>query len=66
MLQQFPIHATLAAVDLDRARAWYGERLGLVPEQVTATGLWYRFAGDTWLYLYETPRPGLPATRWPG
>lgn len=24
MLKDFPIHATAAAVDLDRARQWYG------------------------------------------
>lgn len=58
MLRGFPIHATVAAFDLARARAWYEEKLGLVPEQEDPGGLWYRFAGDTWLYLYGTPSAG--------
>lgn len=58
MLTEFPIHATAAASDLERARAWYSERLGLTPERVDQGGVWYRFAGDTWLYLYATPSAG--------
>lgn len=58
MLRGFPIHATVAASDLARARAWYEEKLGLAPEQEDPGGLWYRFAGDTWLYLYGTPSAG--------
>ena len=58
MLTEFPIHATAAAGDLERARAWYSERLGLTPEREDPGGVWYRFAGDTWLYLYATPSAG--------
>lgn len=58
MLADFPIHATAAATDLDRARRWYEETLGLVPEREDPGGAWYRFAGDTWLYLYVTPSAG--------
>jgi catechol 2,3-dioxygenase-like lactoylglutathione lyase family enzyme len=58
VLQDFPIHATAAASDLDRARAWYEQRLGLVPEREDQGGAWYRFAGDTWLYLYGTASAG--------
>lgn len=58
MLADFPIHATAAAIDLDRARRWFEERLGLIPEREDAGGVWYRFAGDTWLYLYGTPSAG--------
>jgi len=58
MLTDFPIHATAAAMDLDRARRWYEERLGLVPEREDPGGLWYHFGGDTWLYLYATPSAG--------
>jgi len=57
-LTQFPIHATAAAVDLDRARSWYAEKLDLVPEREDMGGLWYRFANDHWLYLYATPAAG--------
>jgi catechol 2,3-dioxygenase-like lactoylglutathione lyase family enzyme len=58
MLKDFPIHATAAAVDLDRARQWYETRLGLVPEKEDQGGVWFRFSGDTWLYLYGTPSAG--------
>jgi catechol 2,3-dioxygenase-like lactoylglutathione lyase family enzyme len=57
-LQDFPIHATAAASDLDRARAWYAQKLGLVPEREDQGGAWYRFAGDSWLYLYGTASAG--------
>lgn len=58
MLNGFPIHATAAAIDLDRARQWYEEKLGLVPEREDPGGVWYRFGGETWLYLYATPSAG--------
>ncbi len=57
-LKGFPIHATAAASDLDRARRWYEEKLGLVPEREDPGGVWYRFGGETWLYLYATPSAG--------
>jgi catechol 2,3-dioxygenase-like lactoylglutathione lyase family enzyme len=58
MLTDYPIHATAAALDLDRARRWYEERLGLVPAKEDMGGVWYRFAGDTWLCLYATSSAG--------
>jgi catechol 2,3-dioxygenase-like lactoylglutathione lyase family enzyme len=58
MLTDFPIHATAAAVDLARARRWFEEKLRLVPDREDGGGVWYRFAGDTWLYLYGTPSAG--------
>ena len=58
MLSDFPIHATAAALDLERARRWYADTLGLVPVREDPGGVWYRFAGDTWLYLYATPSAG--------
>jgi catechol 2,3-dioxygenase-like lactoylglutathione lyase family enzyme len=58
MLTGFPIHATAAAIDLARARQWYEDKLGLVPDREDPGGLWYHFAGDTWLYLYGTPSAG--------
>lgn len=58
MLARYPISVRVAASDLGRARAWYAERLGLTPELKEFDGLWYRFAGDTWLFLYQTPAAG--------
>jgi catechol-2,3-dioxygenase len=57
-LSPFPISACAAASDLDRARRWYEEKLGLVPEHEDQGGVWYRFGGETWLYLYGTPSAG--------
>jgi catechol 2,3-dioxygenase-like lactoylglutathione lyase family enzyme len=58
VLKAFPISVRAAAVDLDRARRWYEEKLGLVPDLEDPGGAWYRFGGDTWLYLYATPSAG--------
>src|SRR5688572_21663153 len=58
MLQGFPISARAAAIDLARARQWYSDKLGLTPEREDMGGVWYRFGGDTWLYLYGTPFAG--------
>lgn len=57
-LNLFPISARAAATDLGRARRWYEERLGLTPQHEDMGGVWYRFAGETWLYLYATPSAG--------
>ena len=58
MIKQFPISVRAAALDLDRARQWYEDKLGLTPDTSDQGGHWYRFGGDTWLYLYGTPSAG--------
>jgi catechol 2,3-dioxygenase-like lactoylglutathione lyase family enzyme len=58
MIRQFPISARAAAVDLDRARQWFEDKLGLTPDQSDPGGHWYRFGAETWLYLYGTPSAG--------
>jgi catechol 2,3-dioxygenase-like lactoylglutathione lyase family enzyme len=59
MLADFPIHATVAASDPARARAWYAEKLGLTPGVEDPNGgLWYRFGGETWLLVYPTSAAG--------
>lgn len=57
-LRSFPISARAAAIDIGRARRWYEEKLGAVPDHEDPGGAWYRFGGETWLYLYETPSAG--------
>jgi catechol 2,3-dioxygenase-like lactoylglutathione lyase family enzyme len=59
MLNRFPLIARLAASDIGRAKAWYAEKLGLVPEVEEMGGqvLNYR-TGDTWFALYQTPFAG--------
>lgn len=58
MLKSFPVHPSVAALDLNRARAWYADKLGLTPDMEGVEGLWYRFADGTWLHLYETSFAG--------
>jgi catechol 2,3-dioxygenase-like lactoylglutathione lyase family enzyme len=57
-LGDFPIYVTAAAANLPRARIWYEEKLGLKPDREDPGGVWYRFGGETWLYLYGTPSAG--------
>ena len=58
-LSDFAIMPVLAASDTGRAKTWYEEKLGLTPKQEDATGgLWYEFAGGTWLLVYPTPSAG--------
>lgn len=56
-LTQFPVHTSLATSDLERAKTWYLEKLGLTPNQENG-GIWFRFAGDTWLHVYQTSAAG--------
>lgn len=53
-LTHFPVHTGVATSDLPRARTWYQDKLGLSPDQEDPGGVWYRFAGDTWLHVYQT------------
>ncbi len=58
MLSSFPIHASVAAVDLKRAKAWYADKLGITPDIEDEAGTWYQFADGTWLHAFETPFAG--------
>jgi catechol 2,3-dioxygenase-like lactoylglutathione lyase family enzyme len=59
MLARFPVHASVAAADVDRARGWYKDRLGLEPKMTDpGGGMWFEFAGGTWLYVYPTAFAG--------
>src|SRR6476659_7407899 len=46
MLAQYSIHATLPATDLERAKRFYTEKLGLTAESEAPEGVYYR-SGDT-------------------
>jgi predicted enzyme related to lactoylglutathione lyase len=58
-LKDHPMSARLAATDIARARTWYAEKLGLVPdkEEMGGMALWYR-TGATWFLLYQTESAG--------
>jgi catechol 2,3-dioxygenase-like lactoylglutathione lyase family enzyme len=49
VLTDCPIHAALPATDLERARRFYAEKLGLTPETELPDGLFYRCAGTRFL-----------------
>lgn len=59
MLSNFPISARLPAADIERARRWYSQKLGLEPskEEMDGQSLWYRTA-DTWFLVYATQAAG--------
>jgi catechol 2,3-dioxygenase-like lactoylglutathione lyase family enzyme len=54
MLSDARYHATLPVADLERARRFYEDRLGLTPAVETPAGLFYVGAGDTRFLLFPT------------
>jgi catechol 2,3-dioxygenase-like lactoylglutathione lyase family enzyme len=57
MLGEFGIGVTLPAADLERARAWYEQKLGLIPMHEWAGGLRYR-SGSSFFDIYPTSLAG--------
>jgi catechol 2,3-dioxygenase-like lactoylglutathione lyase family enzyme len=58
MLNDYPLTPRLPASDIDRARAWYREKLGLTPSREDEIGgLWYQ-TGGAWFHVYSTPHAG--------
>jgi predicted enzyme related to lactoylglutathione lyase len=58
MLREHPIHAVIPATDLERARAFYADKLGLTPTREEPAGLVYVTPGGAWFRLYRTPYAG--------
>ena len=58
MLQKFPLYAYFPARDLERARRFYEDKVGLKPQQEIAGGVVYAFANGTEAFLYLTPNAG--------
>ncbi len=57
MLGKFGTMTTLAASDMDRARTWYHEKLGMKPVEQSEGGLVYE-SGGTKFYLYPSAGAG--------
>ncbi len=58
MFGNAPLHATLPAADLERAKAWYADKLDLRPvEEDEASGAWYEAGGVPFL-LYASEFAG--------
>lgn len=57
MLRDFPVHATIPASDLVRARRFYEETLGFLADRVTPAGAVYH-SGGTWFLLFPSSSAG--------
>ncbi len=53
MLSKREFHTTLPVQDLNRAKKFYAEKLGLQPDSETAGGLVYR-GKDSWFLLFPS------------
>lgn len=58
MLAKGRATAIVPASDLDRARKFYSEKLGLEPTEVDEAGALYECADNTRFFLYPTPEAG--------
>lgn len=59
MLRDFPVIARLAASDIGRAKAWYAEKLGLVPQVEEMGGQVLNYeCGGTWFAIYQSSFAG--------
>jgi predicted enzyme related to lactoylglutathione lyase len=54
MLSEYPIHAALPATDVERAKRFYGDRLGLTAESEGPDGLFYRCGGGTRFLVFPS------------
>jgi predicted enzyme related to lactoylglutathione lyase len=58
MLNASKVTANIPAADLDRARRFYADKLGLNPAQEGEGGLVYMTTGGTSFFLYQTEFAG--------
>src|SRR5437868_12509544 len=54
MLSDYPTHATLPATDLERAKRFYAEKLGLTPQSEEPGGNMYNGGGNTRFLIYPS------------
>jgi len=53
MLQRSPMYAYIPARDVARARQFYEGKIGLKPKQEVMGGVFYEFAKNTGVFLYD-------------
>lgn len=58
MLNDSKVTANVPATDLERARGFYADTLGLTPTDENPGGLLYTTAGGTTFFLYQTEYAG--------
>ena len=56
-LGDFPAHTTVPVSDMERAKAWYRDKLGLTPKSEDPGGAWYESGGQGFA-LFPTPYAG--------
>jgi catechol 2,3-dioxygenase-like lactoylglutathione lyase family enzyme len=54
MLKDSPTHTTLPCSDLERARAWYSDKLGLEPSEESPAGLTYTGPNGSRYFLFQS------------
>ena len=57
-LKDHSVHATIPAADMDRAKAWYSEKLGLTPAREVVGGSIFEVGGGSRFLLYPTANAG--------
>lgn len=55
MIKKLRSHTTLPAADLNRAKKFYSEKLGLAPATESEGAIFYELAGGTRFTIYPTP-----------
>jgi len=58
MLKDFPIIPYIPATDIQRARDFYEQKVGLVAKEEAAGGVVYECAGGSWIFLYQSSGAG--------
>ena len=58
MFESASAHATIAVTDIDRAKKFYGEILGLRVKEERSGGVVYEAGGGTWMLVYPSQFAG--------
>ena len=58
MLKNSPMYAYIPVANLERARKFYEQKVGLKPAREVAGGVAYEFANGTACFMYPTPNAG--------
>ena len=58
MLKSSPIVPYIPVADVERARRFYEEKVGLTPKEVYAGGVIYECGGGTWVFMYPSQGAG--------
>lgn len=58
MLKNAPIVPYIPASDVNRARRFYEDQVGLIPREEIPGGVVYECAGGSWIFLYASQGAG--------